>query len=619
MWRETAAGTRSTIGNSARAAMLACLVLNLFATHLQAQSNALIYNAEKTCALAYVGEPLAADAYIESEGLDCRANLVHGIGSVRLHANSGEVLGQWVGAFSSGYFTLDILWERPLSAAHALTSTLKMIDVTLGSDAQLGISVHAHLVNAEENTWSWCTNQLPEIFVHDVDGRYLDTSTHRALIETAATMANLECPDATRFAVGIGADPSLERVLQDDLYVRAVAARDNQRWTTQMPKSDSNARGVPAPPSTSNNSWQCTGIACAGSVDGTRFVTADGLYYALTQIGDFIALRSDDGRFELHVRKVPWEDHPSMAVIAGVAARIGEHSISAALIDERIAIKLNGVTVRPQTMRMPNGALVHASERSSLIVWPDNTRLSISSHSGYTLTFRLALTTQRAGAVNGLLGNFDGDANDDAAIIGNLLPNPSPDSDANAFSSADTWILDASESLFTTPLPPPPDDDPTTGSADPVLATPVAEELCRVSGVNTSPLLEDCTRDVARTGQTRIAHAIANFMSPAGFEMLHCVPEEQRYRCINYPNFPDDALDGSFYELSIETLLDGQPQQEAFQCGPISPAKHGPCEITTVGRVFHGALVTYRIRLNSRHTELRSATLQCGRARGQLC
>ena len=148
-------------------------------------------------------------------------------------------------------------------------------------------------------------------------------------------------------------------------------------------------------------------------------------------------------------------------------------------------------------------------------------RFSCAPSAGGGLHIALQPALAQAGKLEGLLGNYDGDSKNDIRPKGGS-PIAEPTFSALYPSYADSWRIDAKESLFTYEAGQ--GTDTFTDRKFPeqeikIESLPgraIAEAICRRQGVTDPLLLSGCILDVAMTGQADFAAALASGQFFAG-------------------------------------------------------------------------------------------------------
>ncbi|WP_086666720.1 M91 family zinc metallopeptidase [Lentzea kentuckyensis] len=205
---------------------------------------------------------------------------------------------------------------------------------------------------------------------------------------------------------------------------------------------------------------------CAGSDGDPHLYTFDRRFYSFQAAGEFVLVKGDG--MEIQVRQQPFEDSTTVSVNTAVA-------VSAA-----------------GQKQMIRGA--------GKVAWPDGSALWVTPIGAYGLRVQVLLSDARKGKVSGLLGNYDGDKDNDV-----------DDDVYGAF--ADRWRV--KDSLFD--YEPGKNTDSYTDRRFPSRQTSLAdvperdqaEQTCRAAGVTQQPFLDACVLDVGLTGKADFATSAA--------------------------------------------------------------------------------------------------------------
>ncbi|MEM0908952.1 MAG: VWD domain-containing protein, partial [Pseudomonadota bacterium] len=254
-----------------------------------------------------------------------------------------------------------------------------------------------------------------------------------------------------------------------------------------------------------------------------HIVTLDGAYYAFQAAGEFTLVRSTDAErpLDVQVRTAPLGD--AVSVITAVAFKMGDQEVMIdATADIRLAI--DGVATRFDSsapILMDDGSQIFADGNGKVFaVLATGEQVMVGLGDG-RLDVCVFLDEGRTGMVEGLLGNADGDPNNDLAMPladgGAVLPQPL-DFDTLYGPYAEAWRITDAESLFTY--------GPGQGTEDfqdrsfppfaisiedlPDAVVAEAEAIVDTFGIE-DPILRDAAiADVALTGDASFARTAAN-------------------------------------------------------------------------------------------------------------
>jgi VWD domain-containing protein len=249
----------------------------------------------------------------------------------------------------------------------------------------------------------------------------------------------------------------------------------------------------------------CRTDACSESTGDPHLLSYDGRRYDFQAAGEFVASRDagggdPGGRFQLQVRQEPYPGRTDVAVNTAVAADVGGDRVEIDMTGGSPRVLVNGEPRDEVGGQLAGGGALSAADtvlgKLIGIAWPDGTAVTVAPIGGFGLSLSTSLAPARAGAVQGLFGNADGDPADDVPA-GTLYPG-----------YADSWRVTPATSLFTYPA-----GRSTASYTDrsfprqrPAPAdTAAAEAICRQAGVTDPAVLANCVLDVAVTGQADFA------------------------------------------------------------------------------------------------------------------
>ena len=306
-------------------------------------------------------------------------------------------------------------------------------------------------------------------------------------------------------------------------------------------------------------SAQRDGYLTQGSSHGEpHLVTFDGLKYDHQAVGEFIAAKSRDGAFEVQVREAAVAGSRQVSANSAAAMKVGNTRVAFYAqdfpdSDTNNPLRVDGKpTVVPGgSLSLPGGGTITQIDRGKYIVqWPtgEQVGVSLSQFSGSALLdIDPAVPSTRQGQLMGLLGDFNGNPNDDLRsrdgkvlppqqtinqitqlteqTIGQWVPIPLSKIESVFLEKlhkqfGDSWRISQQESLFD--YPPVKNTDSFTNRLFPngfmVLRmllpqqVQMAEAACREAEVP-SERLEGCIFDVGATGDVNFAKAAANALT----------------------------------------------------------------------------------------------------------
>jgi len=254
----------------------------------------------------------------------------------------------------------------------------------------------------------------------------------------------------------------------------------------------------------------------------THLVTFDGVQVDFQAVGEFVLIRSEEGDLEVQVRQQAAKDSRTVSLNVAVAANVAGDRVS---LDSRLAdpLLINGeATDTPsEGIDLPNGGRVEFNGSAFYsITWPDGSVIDVPiwNYHPRWLEVRASLADSRAGSIEGLLGDADGDPeNDLIAADGTVLSIGDPSFDDVYGIWGDSWRVSQVSSLFayapgestaTFADMEFPDDLITVDSLTEAERSR-ATRACREAGVTHEALLDACVLDVAVTGAAEFAQAAA--------------------------------------------------------------------------------------------------------------
>ncbi|MEL7370617.1 MAG: VWD domain-containing protein, partial [Myxococcota bacterium] len=280
--------------------------------------------------------------------------------------------------------------------------------------------------------------------------------------------------------------------------------------------------GAPDDPADDDGATGRTG----GSYGHPSLVTLDGLRYLFHGAGDYALVKSVSDRFEVQARFGRAFGMTNVSFNRGLAATVGSSVLAfgdgPADVFDSVPITIDGEAVEVptdgSTLELPGGVTLRRITRCGSgcaayhAQWPTGEWIQVGASVGDD--FIVSIPPARFGAVRGLLGNGDGQRdNDGVAPDGTVVNLQDRDQLYDIFGAG--WLLDREDSLFLTEpeplevLPIFPADQITLADL-PADAVAAAEAQCLAAGVAPGAGLEQCAFDVAITGFSQwISSALA--------------------------------------------------------------------------------------------------------------
>jgi hypothetical protein len=270
------------------------------------------------------------------------------------------------------------------------------------------------------------------------------------------------------------------------------------------------------------------GTGDCGSSNGDPHIrTMDNLLYDFQAAGEFTLAKSATDDLEVQARQEPLPRtvlaaaKDRLSVNTAFAMRVAGTRVAVYRGELRPTLRVNGASVPvPQDgaqIDLPGGGAVVDRDGQIGVVWPDGTEMRVWQVGAWGVANLFQPAPARAGALRGLLGDFDGGKDDDLATRAGA---PVDAGKATVKGDAafkllyttfgDTWRIAQKDSLFDYakgkstasytikgfPKKPMSLADLTAAQrAD-------AERKCRAAGTTEQPMLDDCILDVAASGDS---------------------------------------------------------------------------------------------------------------------
>ncbi|WP_410817055.1 VWD domain-containing protein [Micromonospora sp. 050-3] len=344
---------------------------------------------------------------------------------------------------------------------------------------------------------------------------------NHALDEANDTDRGQFCTQGGQFASNV--DPSeVHAVLAENAYRKAVGVP--LRTTYSGMKLPSNGKDCDQPKPRPPGGGGCSisvigkGYRCANSNGDPHLLTYDGLRYDFQAAGEFVLTRSTADDFEVQVRQTMFPASSVVAVNSAVAVRVAGDRVGVYVTPDGPVVRVNGAAPvsAPDGVKLPRGGTVTTwGDGTVSVEWPDGARVTAQPIGVWGLSVSVGAPTARAGSLEGLLGDHDGDRGDDLTLRGGKRVAQPPTFEALYPGFADSWRVEALRSLF--------DYEPgqNTGTftdrrfPDRLLTVgdlpnrATAELVCRRAGVTDPQIFADCVLDVGLTGQVAFAEDAA--------------------------------------------------------------------------------------------------------------
>ena len=235
------------------------------------------------------------------------------------------------------------------------------------------------------------------------------------------------------------------------------------------------------------------GPSIGGESTGDPHMTSfDGFHYDFQTVGEFTLVRSTSDDFEMQTRQAVAGTSTSSSLNTAVATRLGGHRLEIAIEAGHTVLRLDG---KPQDKPPASVAGLTISHSPNILgdmyefTLPDSTVVRVASIGTWGLAVNVSPAAARKGKLAGLLGDFDGNKENDLS-----------EKDINhAF--ADHWRISQADSLFTYPA----GQSTTTYTnkkfpySNIIPNRAAAEQRCKDMGVTDPVLIQNCVVDLAAT------------------------------------------------------------------------------------------------------------------------
>ena len=257
-------------------------------------------------------------------------------------------------------------------------------------------------------------------------------------------------------------------------------------------------------------SWRCPAPPRRGGGFGDpHLTTIDGRYYDFMGVGDFELMTFSRGDVDVQVRLQPYRQRTSAAVTAALVVRDGKDRVEWSVGQEDPLV--NGVRRHiavGSTVSLRSYGLVKNTVDGFLVVTSVGDRIEIYQLPE-SVDYSLQPAPHRRGSARGLLGNFDGDPDNDLQSAGGkviaMVADEAPEHSQPLYAMfGESWRVPAAKSLFSTPYHPPAGIDPAAFPSKSGPATDAeqtaAQQRCQAKGIVDPGLLDACVFDSVQTG-----------------------------------------------------------------------------------------------------------------------
>lgn len=325
-----------------------------------------------------------------------------------------------------------------------------------------------------------------------------------------------------------------------------------------------------------------------------HYDTFDGLTYDFHGAGEFTLVESTDGTpLEVQVRQEPVEGNcPDVGVNTAAAAQVDDVRVSVYADAEEALLLVDGEepALPGGVLALPGGATIEQAadpaDDSYELHWPGGDRVQVTSRTwsdNALLDVSPEIHESRAGKVQGLLGNSNGNPDDDIRPRGED-PIGEPVRWFRLQEFGESWRVDAEHSLFdyfdgedwSTFVDEGFPERPTLLDDLPEDERQDAREACEDAGIDDETILRGCVIDVVCTGSAELIDSHVDRESEADLE-------------VTTPIFLDDwTHEGDTSESNWEVSDDGRTVVQTLNGAPtffVSDEEHHDVTITGTFRV----------------------------------
>jgi hypothetical protein len=300
--------------------------------------------------------------------------------------------------------------------------------------------------------------------------------------------------------------------------VNATRAQNELRKKLGLPpRTKYGEHPLPTGPCKPGSKYICVGEpeVCSAETGDPHLSTLDGVRYDFQAVGEFVATRDPAGGLEIQARQRPFGNSRTVSVITAIAANINGDKVEADLTSAGPTLIVAGAR-RPLTpTALPGGGSIGYVPDdwggTVTLTWPDKSTATIVSHGSFFLNLFVQPSASRAGRLEGLLGNYDGDPANDVRPRGGSPIKPSFETLYPSY--ADSWRVDKTSSLFTYAAGTSTDTFTDRTFPDRAVAAKDlpghdwAEKVCRDNDVTDPIAIDACVIDLVTTGRPDVVLA----------------------------------------------------------------------------------------------------------------
>lgn len=112
--------------------------------------------------------------------------------------------------------------------------------------------------------------------------------------------------------------------------------------------------------------------------------TPDGRNYDFQAVGEFIAAKDESGDLEIQVRQEPWGSSTTVSVNTAIAMDISGDQVGIYLgQDPPLFVNAQPTELDGRGTNLPHGGQIEQNGDEYTMIWPDQTRVSVTLRGSY--------------------------------------------------------------------------------------------------------------------------------------------------------------------------------------------------------------------------------------------
>jgi RHS repeat-associated protein len=189
-------------------------------------------------------------------------------------------------------------------------------------------------------------------------------------------------------------------------------------------------------------------IPPGGSTGDPHLKTLDGVKYDFQAAGEFSLVKSTTDDFEVQTRQEHWRGKTNVSVNTAIALKLGGQQIEFYLnAPDSVIINGNSTAITNNLSYVIGQNLIAHNGNKYTVISGNGDQINISFQSDY-INVSVALADNRKGNVVGLLGNYNGNVNDEFALRDGTLIGGSISNQRLYTDYGKSWSVTQPESLF---------------------------------------------------------------------------------------------------------------------------------------------------------------------------